>query len=157
MACQPTAGLTFPCTQKTSLRVTCGNYVESPVVFVFLQRNCHCNSVVSQISEDARLAPILYTGLKFLSHRGSNQYRILSVSSKQYTLRLGIGSNKYKPTSGALPRHQPHYCKLVLTTVRASNKKLSEQIERHSSVLGFSIRIELASFHGPAIPRFPIQ
>ena len=48
-----------------SLEVTCGQHVESPVVFHCLDRNCCYKLVATQISRDCGLASIPYTGQKF--------------------------------------------------------------------------------------------
>ena len=61
---------------EVSLGLTYGQLVDPPTIYSFLDQNYHYKWLAIQISHDAGLAPIQYTGQKFLSRQGSNQQDI---------------------------------------------------------------------------------
>ena len=81
--CWPTAGLKYICpqTELNDHPASLGRHVVSiscfPAVVGFLDDDYRYESVVTQISHDAGLAPISYTGRKFLPYRRLNQRRSL--------------------------------------------------------------------------------
>jgi hypothetical protein len=90
--CQSTAGLTSTCLQRevkyhpVSLEMTCGQHVQSLSRYYHSIWVYHKISVATKVVYDALLAPIPYTGQKFLSHRRSKQRRFPKYEFKAWQM-----------------------------------------------------------------------
>ena len=94
IVCQPTADLTFTCSKTeiknypAGLGVNCGQHVDSLAIVGFLDRDYRYRSVSTQIPHDAGLAPITYTGWKFVPIRNWTTAPSHSTIGKHYALYL---------------------------------------------------------------------
>ena len=73
--CQSTAATEVK-DHPASLEVMCGQHIKFPTIIYFLDQDYRYQKIAMQVPHDSALAPIPYSGQKFLAHGGLNQCHI---------------------------------------------------------------------------------